>query len=1181
MLNDKTLVEVDGLLAAFIYLDQTEPISHKSMGYRSAPCNNSSETPVYNFPNAQSLLLDDDTQAPNLAWTSARSIREEMHILWAHFIDVSRSLDVPIINNLRKDYDDAKGFCYAGLFAYRNTLTGLRPITLAKVFALYSLSCVASRILYTRGKVLRDDVLAGTHIWQESLEDEDEQRAFNQLSNHLWAEDQSRLSLVDLGPKESSNHFANPLQHDASTSPSPTSHCANPTSPFDFESILQSSANYVQQAQQSANHQVDPWSFELPCEADRSSLSLTSSEPTSSLASCPSSLESFADLAAEGPPMCSTKSYTEAWTLADSSSMQSLDFELPNIMSFPAPGNRIPQPTICSWTTGNPAHDPGDLSLAETMTSADSLQTTSVFMAIREFIHDDGQFWFELAGRGLVSKDFASCQSWCQERWVQKRHIRTSYIQKLLSASRTRDKTSCGILSIIDTFLDWGFLQSIENIEFYMEGLAELLFNDNAACQEFNDWVRTAYGHNGRSDLRTRATTLKGIRTTDQFQVAQSHDALAIANTHMQLTSSTRAIHKRGSVQFPITHQFSPKNLVEMPYLDQYSRMYSYAGGSTRTGVGGLRAAEHLGRALAEVDGLFAGFTHLDETEPESRTSDSSHRIDDLALELDSLCNTVPANRTPDSQPDFNNPSNQARENAWASIRTVREGMQILWEHFVDVSHDVNLPAINNIRTEYHDSKGLRQAGVFAFRNTLTGPAPNDLVKIFAFCSLSYVVSRLLYSKGRLEEGDILAGIRLWLNALEDADERKAFEVLARRLWPEARNHLHFIDMNMGEQPQKLTASLRRGETPFSMPPSQTYPVLPLASLGPQTMSMYEQPAPAYSYELGNSHQLAIAPDPGIIDPVFLNILATDLSPPYLHNLTDRTYDGCNFSLALSGTHARVSEPAPSLWHGFDPGPVQPPDLDTDVMGGITPWSAIPQSNAGSPVATSSSHDSQTLSLPSSPIEDILETLQKTSVFTAVLEYIREHGAFWFKLAGCGLVSKDLRSCLAWSQERSRKKKQIEACYIQPLSSEKYTRDLPARGIVSVVEAFFDQGLLQSIEDIKSYMERVASLLFSDRVACQEFRDWVHGVQGSPQASMATPKTTTKLSWLMLLLPWSNIVAVPVSLANCDDEVEDGPALGATAISARSTKLRAYLWLAQSASRTGGPAHLQRPRKPQ
>ncbi|KAF4334302.1 hypothetical protein FBEOM_11865 [Fusarium beomiforme] len=552
------------------------------------------------------------------------------------------------------------------------------------------------------------------------------------------------------------------------------------------------------------------------------------------------------------------------------------------------------------------------------------------------------------------------------------------------------------------------------------------------------------------------------------------------------------------------------RQLRSMPYLDRYSNLYSYAGGATRTGIGGSRAAEHLGRALAEVNGLFAGFIQLDETEPESAAGRSNGRQDDLALELDSLCNTAPTNSTSNSQPGFTDPSSQARENAWASIRTVREGMKILWEHFLDVALDENLPAINNIRAEYRDAKGLRQAGVFAFRNTITGPAPNDLVKIFAFCSLSYVVSRLLHSRGRLEEGDILAGIRLWLDALEDENEREAFETLAKRLWPEARNHLHFMDLDMGEQQRKLGISLRRGQPSFSTPSTQTHPTSPSASLGPQTSTLYQQPHQTYSYETESSHDLAIAPDFGAIDPTLLNILATNISPTYVQNLTDRTFGEFNFSLALSGPQVSNPAPHPTPWQWFDSGPVQPLQPDINTMGATTPWNAVPQSSVGSPIAIASNHESHNRSLSSTPTgDDILELLRKTSVFTAVLEYIREHGAFWFKLAGCGLVSKDLRACFAWSQERSRKKKEIEACYIQPLSSEKYTRDLPARGIVSVVEAFFEQGLLQSIEDIKNYMERVANLLFSDRVACQEFRDWVHGVQGSPQASTSTPGTIT------------------------------------------------------------------------
>ncbi|VTT55224.1 unnamed protein product, partial [Fusarium fujikuroi] len=95
--------------------------------------------------------------------------------------------------------------------------------------------------------------------------------------------------------------------------------------------------------------------------------------------------------------------------------------------------------------------------------------------------------------------------------------------------------------------------------------------------------------------------------------------------------------------------------------------------------------------------------------------------------------------------------------------------------------------------------------------------------------------------------------------------------------------------------------------------------------------------------------------------------------------------------VALSETHSRVPELEANLWHGFDPGPVQPPHLDVGAMGGITPWSAMPQSNACSPIASTSSHDPHSQSLWSTQTaDDILVSHQGTS-------YIREHGAFWFR----------------------------------------------------------------------------------------------------------------------------------------------------------------------------------------
>ncbi|KAF5642768.1 uncharacterized protein FTJAE_3484 [Fusarium tjaetaba] len=485
-MSDRALAEVDGLLAAFIYLDHTEPSSHKSLTYTNNLPNDRTAIPFNNSLGTQSHSINDDIRASDLAWASARAVRDEMQMLWGMFVKVSRGLDVAVINNLRSGYEDAQGLRYAGVFAYRNTLTGLRPTNLARIFALCGLSYVVHRILHAKGRLLQDGFLTDIRIWRDAIEDEDERRAFSQLTSHLWSECQNHRSSKNLNSREP-YYFTRSLQHDESTSLPPAKHCV---SPFD----QQSPAKYTQQAHQHPGPQGTPWSFKFPYESDSSSLLLANCESTNDLGACDHGLESFAGLTTDAQRMYNTEPHTESGIWSDLSSINSVDFSMLDMLAFRTHGSPVAQPLTRSQFDMNPLHEPDDRSLVGITTSANSLQTNSVYIAIREFIHDNGQFWFQLAGRGLVSKDIASCQSWCQERWAQKKHIRTSYIQKLLSARRTQDKTSSGIISIVDTFVDWGFLQSIENIEFYMEGLADLLFDDKTSRQEFSDWIRASSG---------------------------------------------------------------------------------------------------------------------------------------------------------------------------------------------------------------------------------------------------------------------------------------------------------------------------------------------------------------------------------------------------------------------------------------------------------------------------------------------------------------------------------------------------------------------------------------------------------------------------------------------------------------------------------------------------------------
>ncbi|KAF0642228.1 hypothetical protein FPSE5266_03953 [Fusarium pseudograminearum] len=210
----------------------------------------------------------------------------------------------------------------------------------------------------------------------------------------------------------------------------------------------------------------------------------------------------------------------------------------------------------------------------------------------------------------------------------------------------------------------------------------------------------------------------------------------------------------------------------------------------------GSRAPGHREKTFAIADGLFASLVYIDTTEPKTTyQSVGGHGSrNDLSRELQALYDDQAHTRvTADAQHCSMNSNSCAYEITWSSIRAVCNGMDSLWVHFVNVAADLENVAVNNILARYQDAKGLRYTGAIALRNVLSGPIPNDLGQVFAFCCFSYVVSHLLHARNILPQGDILAGVHLWLHALEKDDERGAFQLLVQWLWPEAQHHLRLM----------------------------------------------------------------------------------------------------------------------------------------------------------------------------------------------------------------------------------------------------------------------------------------------------------------------------------------------------------------------------------------------------
>lgn len=256
-----------------------------------------------------------------------------------------------------------------------------------------------------------------------------------------------------------------------------------------------------------------------------------------------------------------------------------------------------------------------------------------------------------------------------------------------------------------------------------------------------------------------------------------------------------------------------------------------------------------LTEALAEVDGLLAGINYLERLEPEpeethfpSARSDNAndslppnsvngswfgHLSVDLPqpeasgsrersnIEIRHLRNILN-----DKLINSNDNSRQiSHKSQWATLRSLRKASMYHYNQFTKVTADPASADIRKLRKSYVTAKNMLDMGILTFRDVLHGHIPTTLVDIFAFASLSYVISKTLHSNGHIDESDILSGILDWRAAIVDEGERSAFDEIAKRLWPEAKEIMHFFPMERKELSPE-TAGLRRDESETRYAPS-------------------------------------------------------------------------------------------------------------------------------------------------------------------------------------------------------------------------------------------------------------------------------------------------------------------------------------------------------------------------
>jgi len=296
--------------------------------------------------------------------------------------------------------------------------------------------------------------------------------------------------------------------------------------------------------------------------------------------------------------------------------------------------------------------------------------------------------------------------------------------------------------------------------------------------------------------------------------------------------------------------------------LDSYIRNNGWNRGATKATP---RNRDCLKEALAEVDGLFAGFSYLDSAETEgnsnrNRTANRSPRPgyspkqdgasaaaqDDLFLELNGLL----GDETPGSQnhtlPPGAPPDELPCSQQWAALETVYDACSVYFRLFQEVAAKSDCAVIQNLAKNFQNAKALRDKAGSVFRKILKrSSAPDTLDAVFAFVSLSYIVSKLLVKKNRFRKEDLLSGLHVWRGSLPTQD-RDAFDHLAWELWPDAKAHLHSFDVPVPTAEADLrpvneillAINGKQVSKPGSQPSMQTMSSAPATSQAPASITV-------------------------------------------------------------------------------------------------------------------------------------------------------------------------------------------------------------------------------------------------------------------------------------------------------------------------------------------------------
>lgn len=562
--------------------------------------------------------------------------------------------------------------------------------------------------------------------------------------------------------------------------------------------------------------------------------------------------------------------------------------------------------------------------------------------------------------------------------------------------------------------------------------------------------------------------------------------------------------------------------------LDEYHSRWSFSRGATKgTERSRGRANADLAEALAEIDGILAGVNFLEKVEPTLTETSSS-----LPQSEDST-NSVPANTgewgrlghltfglskldaangvSPEEKSNIEtrhlrnhlsskltapDDSNQRpRASQWATLRSLRQASRYHYYQFKQVTAESTVPRMKKLWKSYDNAKDMLEVGILTFRHVLHGQIPTTVVDIFALASLSYVISKILHAKGCLDESDILSGILDWRAAIADEDERLTFDDIAKQLWPEASEILHFIPEQREGMGHKVAFSVHNDST-YSTP------------AGEPTLQMDILPSPQEHHEnMPQANDVAL---PLMDDSVYPH---NPLQNQIFQLLQEtKSHEDFAFSDFLDQDFWDNIPPADPMyqtlyppippdkaWDSFDPYSPQRQCIgDAHSVHSETPTSFSVHCDSSSPAEPVSDKSSPAQSADKPASDCQLDSLKDTPFFKTIAKYmlrgfsfhiqlesdianclieISEQGDLLNVLSGGGLLSKNDRTKSLHSNRPLRALEFVGQALkhiFEPLLGSALRVNETFVGIVAMAETFVNIGVLHTVRGVENYIIAVS-----------------------------------------------------------------------------------------------------------